>query len=68
MGSMARRDMSTETLFDKAEEALHKAVAEAIEEHWRAGRPVHIWQDGQVVALYPDGRTEPVEKAPTPAT
>jgi hypothetical protein len=44
----------------KAEQAMKKAVAAAIAEHWRAGRPVHIWQDEQVVALYPDGTTVPV--------
>lgn len=57
-----RRDLRGFSLFDKAEQALQKAVAEAIAEHWRAGRPVYIWQDEQVVALYPDGRTEPVPK------
>jgi len=44
----------------KAEQAMKKAVAAAIAEHWRAGRPVHIWQDEQVVALYADGTTVPV--------
>lgn len=44
----------------KAERAMREAVAAAIAEHWRAGRPVHIWQDEQVVALYPDGTTVPV--------
>jgi hypothetical protein len=44
----------------KAERAMREAVAAAIAEHWRAGRPVHIWQDEQVVALYADGTTVPV--------
>ena len=44
----------------KAMQAMRKAVAEAIAEHWRAGRPVHVWQDNQVVALYPDGTAVPV--------
>jgi hypothetical protein len=46
-------------LFEKADRAMKEAVAAAIAEHWRAGRPVHIWQDGQVVALYPDGTCVP---------
>ncbi len=46
----------------KAERAMREAVAAAIAEHWRAGRPVHIWQDEQVVALYSDGTTVPVKK------
>lgn len=47
----------------KAQQAMERAVAAAIAEHWRAGRPVHIWQDEQVVALYSDGTTVPVKKA-----
>lgn len=43
----------------KAERAMKEAVAAAIAEHWRAGRPVYIWQDEQVMALYPDGTTVP---------
>src|SRR5882757_6649993 len=50
-------------LVAKAEEAMKKAVAAAIAEHWRAGRPVHIWRDEQVVALYPDGTTRPYKEA-----
>jgi len=46
----------------KAERAMKEAVAAAIAEHWRAGRPVHIWQDGQVMALYSDGTTVPVKR------
>jgi hypothetical protein len=46
----------------KAERAMKEAVAAAIADHWRAGRPVHIWRDEQVVALYEDGTTVPVVK------
>lgn len=49
-------------LVAKAERAMKEAVAAAIVEHWRAGRPVYIWQDEQVVALYPDGTTIPVDQ------
>jgi acyl-coenzyme A thioesterase PaaI-like protein len=50
-------------LVAKAERAMKEAVAAAIAEHWRAGRPVHIWRDEQVVALYPDGTTRPSKEA-----
>jgi acyl-coenzyme A thioesterase PaaI-like protein len=50
-------------LVARAEEAMKKAVAAAIAEHWRAGRPVHIWRDEQVVALYPDGTIRPSKEA-----
>jgi hypothetical protein len=43
----------------KAERAMKEAMAAAIAEHWRAGRPVYVWQDEQVVALYEDGTTVP---------
>jgi len=46
----------------KALQAMKEAVAAAIAEHWRAGRPVHIWKDGQVMALYSDGTTVPVKR------
>jgi hypothetical protein len=52
-------DLELPPLFAKADRAMKEAVAAAIAEHWRAGHPVHIWQDGQVVALYPDGTTVP---------
>ncbi|MEO6192950.1 MAG: hypothetical protein ABIS20_08075 [Thermoanaerobaculia bacterium] len=38
---------------------MKEAVAAAIAEHWRAGRPVYVWRDEQVVALYEDGTTVP---------
>ncbi|HEY2291375.1 MAG TPA: hypothetical protein VGM86_11800 [Thermoanaerobaculia bacterium] len=47
----------------KALQAMKEAVAAAIAEHWRAGRPVYIWQDEQVVALYSDGTTVPVKRS-----
>ncbi|HEX3552370.1 MAG TPA: hypothetical protein VIA62_03975 [Thermoanaerobaculia bacterium] len=49
-------------LFEKADRAMKEAVAAAIAEHWRAGRPVLIWQDEQVVALYPDGTCVPASE------
>jgi hypothetical protein len=49
-------------LFVKAEQAMKEAVAAAIAEHWRAGRPVHIWRDERIVALYPDGTAVPIER------
>jgi hypothetical protein len=38
----------------KAEEALRKAVAEAIAEHRRNGIPIAIWRDGKVVRIPAD--------------
>jgi hypothetical protein len=38
----------------KAEEALRKAVAEAIAEHRRNGVPIAIWRNGKVVRTPPD--------------
>ncbi len=41
-------------LAHKAEEALRKAVAEAIAEHRRNGVPIAIWRDGKVVRIPAD--------------
>ena len=38
----------------KAEEALRKAVAEAIAEHRRNGAPIAIWRNGKVVRIPSD--------------
>jgi hypothetical protein len=38
----------------RAEEALRKAVAEAIVEHRRNGVPIAIWRDGKVVRIPAD--------------
>lgn len=38
----------------QAEEALKKAVAEAIAEHKRAGHPIAIWRNGKVVHVPAD--------------
>ncbi len=46
----------------KARRAIKEAAAAAIAEHWRNGRPVYVWRDEQVVALYPDGSAVPVER------
>lgn len=47
----------------KARRAIQEAVKAAAEEHWRAGRPVYIWRDEQVMALYADGTCIPSEEA-----
>lgn len=46
----------------KAQRAIKEAVSAAIAEHWRNGRPVYVWRDERVVALYPDGTAVPVEQ------
>ena len=38
----------------RAEEALRKAVAEAIAEHRRNGVPIAIWRNGKVVRISAD--------------
>jgi hypothetical protein len=41
---------------------MKRAVREAIAAHHRAGHPVAIWRDGQVVLWYPDGTYRPVDR------
>lgn len=50
-------------LVRKANQAMKQAVKAAIEEHWRAGRPVYIWRDEQVMALFADGTCIPAREA-----
>ena len=38
----------------RADEALRKAVAEAIAEHRRNGVPIAIWRNGKVVGIRAD--------------
>jgi hypothetical protein len=56
------RDVILPPLVAKANRAMKEAVAAAIAEHWRAGRPVYVWRDEQVVALYEDGSTVPYRR------
>jgi hypothetical protein len=52
---MRKRRRSNYTLLAyRAEEALKKAVAEAIAEHRRNGIPIAIWRDGKVVRIPSD--------------
>jgi ribosomal protein L18E len=52
---MKKRRRSNHTLLAyRAEEALRKAVAEAIAEHRRNRVPIAIWRDGKVVRILPD--------------
>ena len=52
--------MDSKAFADLVEKAMKRAVKQAIAEHHRAGNPVAIWRDGQVVLLYPDGSIQPV--------
>lgn len=38
----------------RAEMALKEAVADAIAEHKRMGRPIVVWRDGKVVTIPPE--------------
>jgi hypothetical protein len=48
---MKKRRRTSFLLAYKAEEALRKAVAEAIAEHRRKGVPIAIWRNGKVVRI-----------------
>jgi hypothetical protein len=48
---MKKRNRTPFLLAYKAEEALRKAVAEAIAEHRRNGVPIAIWRNGKVVRI-----------------
>ncbi len=46
----------------KALRAIQEAAQAAAQEHWRAGRPIYIWRDERVMALYGDGTCIPAEE------
>lgn len=49
-------------------ELMQNAVQDAIAEHHRKGHPVAICREGEIVMLYPDGSTRPLEEAPAAET
>jgi hypothetical protein len=49
-------------LYAKAEQAMKEAIAAAIAEHWKAGRPVYFWENERVVAVLPDGTRIPLKE------
>ena len=51
---MKKEKRTTLSLAYRAEEALRKAVAEAIAEHRRNGVPIAIWRNGKVVRIPAD--------------
>ena len=51
---MKKRKKTSVLLAYKAEEALRKAVAEAIAEHQRNRVPIAIWRNGKVVRIPAD--------------
>ena len=51
---MKKRRRTSFLLAYKAEEALRKAVAEAIAEHRRKGVPIAIWRNGKVIRIPAD--------------
>ncbi len=42
---------SNESFANLAEQAIKKAVSEVVKKHIAEGRPLHVWQDGKVVAI-----------------
>jgi len=51
---MKKRKRTPSLLAYRAEEALRKAVAEAMAEHRRNGVPIAIWRNGKVVHIPAD--------------
>ena len=51
---MKKEKRTSSLLAYRAEEALRKAVSEAIAEHRRNGVPIAIWRDGKVVRIPAD--------------
>jgi hypothetical protein len=49
-----REDVKNLPLDVRAEMALKEAVADAIAEHKRMGRPIVVWRDGKVVTIPPE--------------
>lgn len=43
-------------------QAMQEAAEAAYADHWNRGRPVYIWQDEQVMALYGDGTCIPASE------
>lgn len=56
------QELKLPPLVAKAERAMKEAVAAAVADHWKAGRPVYVWRDGRAVVLYPDGTSRPLQK------
>ena len=48
---MKKGKRTSSPLAYRAEEALQKAVAEAIAEHRRNGVPIAVWRNGKVVRI-----------------
>ncbi len=44
------------------EKTLQRAVQEALLRHKRAGNPIAVWRDGQVVWIPPEEIPEPAEQ------
>jgi hypothetical protein len=68
---MSQPEIQLPPLVAKAEKAMREAVAAAIAEHWKAGRPVYVWEDERVIAILPDGTRIPLKEGqyelePTP--
>jgi len=55
----------TQTLSQKAMQALTEAVAKAMEEHRRRGIPVAVWRNGKAVSISPT-EAGALRESPTP--
>lgn len=52
--SRMKKEVKDLPLDVRAEMALKEAVADAIAEHKRMGRPIVVWRDGKVVKIPPE--------------
>lgn len=55
-------DPDVPPLVRKAVQAMREAAEAVYAEHWSRGRPVYIWRDEQVMALYGDGTCIPASE------
>ena len=51
---------------EKVTEALARGVREALQQHKRAGNPIVVWRDGQIVWIPPE--KIPVDDVKSPET
>jgi hypothetical protein len=48
----------------EVDEAIRAAVKQAVEDHFKKGEPIVVWQDGKAVWIQPNGDGEGTEKTP----
>ncbi len=56
----------SQSLSQKAMQALIEAVAKAVQEHQRRGIPIAVWRDGKAISIFPP-EVGVLHEAPTPS-